>query len=237
MPFLRTKTALEHTMISAAYQLGGIHLQSFRIPGKNLFKWLKAMSTEFANIESALNDFVDGRIITKSTTFLPEWEKSAGIPDDDFPAIGTAEERRRHVVTKLASEGVSTADELEWLCSLMGFSVKVYPGHYFWTNPDSRVSFSTERESRFTVVFEVDFDESIPEVIPEFFPVPFPWTFRSNNYNVLQSFMLSVIPSNCNGLWINADDEAWISVPDSFAEAVISNPVEGEEIVNSSEVS
>jgi len=186
-------------------------MKAKRLPGKNIFKWLKGMSKEFRRLEQNLSDANDGRIITKVATFLTEWEKAAGIPDDDFPAIGTAEERRRHVVTKLSAEGVSTAEDLEWLCSLLGFVVTVYPGYYFILNPDPRVSFppgpAGDREARFTVVFEMDFDDSIPEVQPNLFPVPFPWEFRSNNYNVLQDFALAIIPANCNAIFIVEDTD------------------------------
>jgi hypothetical protein len=209
MKFLRTKSALEHTVISAAYQLGGVHLQAFRIPGKNLFKWLKAMSTEFARLETALNEFVDGRIVTKYPTFVPEWEKAVGIPDEDFQGTGLVEGRRRHVVTKLAAEGVSTADELVWLCSFMGFVVTVTPGHYYWDNPDPRVVFSSEKESRFTFVFEADPIRSSPINEAQLFPVPFPWPFAYDDYNALQGFMLKVIPANCNALWIKPAKEGF----------------------------
>jgi len=208
MGFLPTRTQDEHTRITADYQIDGKHMRAKRMPGKNIYKWLRGMSKEFQRLEQNLADANDGRIITKIATFLTEWEKAAGIPDQNFPAIGTAEERRRHVVTKLASEGVSTAEELEWLCSLMGFAVTVYPGYYFILNPDPRISFppgvAGEREARFTVVFEVNFAQSIPDSIPNLFPVPFPWEFRSNNYNVIQDFMLDIIPANCNGAWIVA---------------------------------
>lgn len=204
MTFLATRTNDEHARITADYQQNGKHMRAKRKPGKNLYKWFKGLSIEYGRLEETLNDIFDGRLITKATTFVFEWEQAIGIPDNAFPGSGTAAERQRHIVTKLSAEGVSTATELEWLCSLMGFSVTVWPGHYFWTHPDARVSFSTEKESRFTVVFEINFDLSLPIVQPNLFPVPFPWVFSSNNYNILQDFMLDVIPSNCNGLWIVA---------------------------------
>jgi len=208
MPFLPTRTDDEQARITADYQIDGPHMRAKRVPGKNVFKYLRAMSREFGRLEQYLRDANDGRLITRVTTFLSEWEKAAGIPDANFPAIGTEEERRRHVVTKLASEGVSTAADLEWLCSLMGFKVTVYPGYHFILNPDPRITFpigpAGEREARFTVVFEVNFAQSVPDAVPNLFPVPFPWEFRSNNYNIIQDFMLDIIPSNCNAKWIVA---------------------------------
>ena len=206
MAFLKTRTNDEHARISADYQQNGLHMKAKRLPSKVMYKFFKGISVEFSRLEGYLNSVTDGMLVTSSTDFVPEWENAVGIPDDSFPANGTADERQRHIVTKLASEGVSTASEFEWLCSLMGFSVTVYPGHYFWLNPDPRVTFDNVRESRFTIVFETDFFLSEPEVKANLFPVPFPWQFTSNNYNIMQEFLLSIIPANCNGLFITKEN-------------------------------
>lgn len=206
MTFLLTRTDDEHARITADYQQNGLHYKAKRLASKVMYRFFKGTSKEFGRLEGYLNAVTDGVVITESPDFLPQWEKAVGIPDEYFPANATAAERQRHVVTKLAAEGISTAEEMEFLCSLMGFDVTVYPGHYFWANPDPRVSFSTERESRFTVVFEFDLLNSAPEVAPNLFPVPFPWVFSSNNFNIIQSFMLSVIPANCNGLFITKEN-------------------------------
>ncbi len=202
--FLPVRTDDEHARITADYMENGKHMRAKRKPGKNMFKWFKGLSKEFGRLEATMNDIFDGRLITQATTFVFEWEQALGIPDDSFPGNGTEAERQRHIITKLSAEGISTGPELEWLCSLMGFFVTVWPGHHFWTTPDARVTFSTEKESRFTVVFEVNFDKSEAGILPNLFPVAFPWVFQSNNYNILQDFMLAVIPSNCNAQWIVA---------------------------------
>lgn len=211
MSYLPTRTEDQQTKITADYLPNGMLMKAKRVQTSNLYKLLKGLSQEFGRLEGYLSSMVDGRIVTESQQFFEEWEQTVGIPDGSFPAIGTAEERRRHVVTKLSSEGISTADELEWLCWQMGFFVTVRPGHYFWDHPDPRVTLASERESRFTVVFDVEFAHSLPEVLPTRFPVPFPWVFASSNYNVLQEFMLQVIPANCNAIWItDYDHEVWL---------------------------
>ena len=208
MPFLSIRTKDESARITADYQENGTHMRAKRIRSKNMYKFFRALGCEFSRAEEKISEIFDGRLITKSLTFLADWELAVGIPDDSFPAIGTAADRQKAVVTKLAAEGVHTKDELEWLCSLMGFKVEVIPGHYFWTNPDPRIDppFASEKESRFTVVFEMDFANSDPESQPNLFPVDFPWQFTSNNYNILQKFMLSVIPATVNARFIVKPD-------------------------------
>ena len=201
---LPTRTKDEQTRITADYMPNGKHLAAKRMPSRNMYKWFAGLSGEFARMENALNAFADGWNITKSTGMLPQWEKATGIPDQNFSGRGTPIERQKGAIAKLAAEGVSTKADLEWLCSLMGFHVEVYPGHYFWLNPNPLVgSFSSEKESRFTIVFEVDFFQSDPEVLPTLFPITFPWVFGPSVYNSMRGFMLDIIPANCNARWIS----------------------------------
>jgi hypothetical protein len=82
--------------------------------------------------------------------------------------------------------------------------VTVYPGKFFWLNPDPRVgSFSSIKEARFTIVFEVDFTLSDPEFLPTLFPIRFPWRFGSSNYGTMRRFFDELIPANCNARWIS----------------------------------
>jgi uncharacterized protein YmfQ (DUF2313 family) len=205
MTFLRVKTEEEHNEITAKYLLDGRHMRAKFIDGKVMFLYNLALSKAFKRVEEKLNEFALGRILTKSTVFVPEWEKAVQIPDDNLPGTGTIENRQRQALGKLSSDDMHTAEELEWLCSVFGFSVTVWPGHYFWRNPDIRVSFSSEKESRFTIVFEYDLTQSPAASGSGVFPVPFPWKFYSNTFNILQSYMLTIIDSNVNGLWINAN--------------------------------
>lgn len=203
MGFLPTRTDDEHARITADYMPNGPHLVAKRLLTRNMYKLIKGLSKEFSRLEETTSAAMDGMDVRTSSTFLEEWETTAGIPDVSFDARGTVAERQKQCFAKLSAEGVSTAAQFEWLASLFGLHVTVWPGHYFYLNLDPRVGFfSSEKESRFTVVFEVNFDLSDPEYLPTLFPIRFPWVFGSSNYGTMKKFFDELIPANCNSIWI-----------------------------------
>jgi len=204
MSFLPRRTDDEHARISADYLPNGPMFIAKRIMTSVMYKFLRGSSKEFSRIESTMNEIAAGWNLTNSTTFLEDWEKTLGIPDGHFPGTGDAETRRKQAHFKLASEGIHTSTQMEWLFSLLGLVVTVYPGHVFWLSghPDLNPHFATEKESRFSIVVEVDFGSSDPASLPNTFPVPFPWVFTSNNYTVAQSFFTQIIPANVNGRFV-----------------------------------
>lgn len=203
MAFLKERTDDEHNKITAGYLLDGRHMRAKHIPSKIMFKYNRALSKVFSRVEKALNDFVDGKLITKSTAFLDDWEKTTGIPDNSLPGTGDVESRRRQTQMKLSVEGVYSADDWVWICSIMGFIVQVIPGHTLYLSGDPRVSFATEKESKFTTVFEVDRNLSTPVNDSPSFPVSWPWFFYSNDLEVLKDFVLEYIDTNVNAVWID----------------------------------
>jgi uncharacterized protein YmfQ (DUF2313 family) len=213
MGILNVKTDDEHAEITANYWPNGLIWRAKRIVESIMYRRLKAMSLECGRFEQIINQWIDGRDITKSYDEVPAWEKFVGMPDKYLLGKGTAEERRRQAQGKLSTEGVKTRAQLKWLLGIFGFAVEVYPGHIFWPNgTDDRVSFGSEKESRFTIVFEIDYENSVQEFLPNFFPVPFPWVFGSSSYNYTTNFIINkVIPANCNALFIRkpAEEGDW----------------------------
>jgi hypothetical protein len=208
MPFLPTRTKDEHAKITADYMPNGPHLKAKRVTTSVFYKFLRGLSVEFGRLEGYISDATDGRILTKSTQFLDEWENALGIPDDCFPKAGTAEERRRHAELKLSAEGAHTAEDFERLALILGYVIEVYPGHDFWdpgqpgNSSDPRFSFASEKESRFTIIFEMDPVASEPQLFDCVFPVDFPWNFCINNYAIMQCFFDTIIPANVNGIYL-----------------------------------
>ena len=81
------------------------------------------------NIETAIDSSVDSiwDAWTK-TELLTRWESAVGIPDSCFPGTGTIDERRAHVLLKLAKMNVQTAEEFVTLGISLGFlDIKVFP--------------------------------------------------------------------------------------------------------------
>lgn len=206
MPMYPTRSDEEHARITADYLLDGIATQAKRIVSTNTFKFLKGLSKEFGRLEDTINTFASGWNITKTSQFVEEWEKTQGIPDNEFPATGGSENRRKQAHAKLAAEGLSTKDDIEWLLSLLGWEVVAYPGYYFILNPDPRVpTFSSDKEARFTLVVEVFNSLSDPTVVPQTFPIPFPWVFGLNHFFIAQNFLRTIIDANVQLVWIFGD--------------------------------
>lgn len=209
MSLLKQKTSDQRALLLAKYLPNGLPFLAKFITDSNLYKFIRAISVEFGRAEYYINEWIDGRDITKRDDFVPSWEKVVGIPDGDFNNIGTADERRRKAQAKLSAEGVKTREQLEWLIKILGFACKVYPGHMFWPNgTDPRITFNSEKEAYFTVVFEIDFANSVPEFEPNLFPVDFPWVFGASQYNSTVDFIINqVLPAHVNGLFISVAEE------------------------------
>lgn len=210
------RTEDEHALILGRFLNDGRHLVSKRITTKTLFKFLKGVAKSFKSIEEKANELINGRLLTESTTNLDEWERVVGVPDECYDGLGTIENRQRYTLAKLSADGVSTAEQLEWICSVLGFSVTIIPGHFFWDNPDPRVSLSTEKESRFTIVFEIDFLQSIAS--PDTFSYTFPFIFGENPERIMKCFMRKIIDSNVNAQFISKASFNWQNTVDTGPE-------------------
>lgn len=205
--FIPSRTEEQHQRITANYMPSGRAMEAKNIAGKVMYKKLNALSKGFSRIENAINDFLNGIVITKSADMVEEWEKCLGIPDESTIASGTREERRRYCVFKLSAEGMATKSELEWLLSVYGIAATVYPGLYFYNNYNPDVgTFSSVKEARFTIVFGVDMLSSEPEVANGNFPITFPWTFEESRIGIAQAFMREVIQANVNARWFYEGD-------------------------------
>lgn len=206
----------EQANILASFLPDGVVLKAKYLKNKNLFRLLRGFGKTYLRLESKVNELVNGRVLTESTAALDRWENVAGVPDECYKEIGSIDSRQRYTIGKLSSDGVSTAAELKWLCSVFGYDVDVIPGHYFWRNPDARVEFSSEKESRFTIVFQVHTMTSIKS--DSVFTFTFPIIFGEDFRGIVQCFIETVIDANVNGLWINADDLGGV-VKDKIGEA------------------
>lgn len=223
--FLPKRDDEQQQRVMSSYMVDGKLTNAKNIPGKNLYKQLNAHGKAFSRIENAINDFLNGMLITENTEMVDDWERCLKIPDGVFVGDNTLEERRRACVFKLSSEGMATKEELEWLLSTYGIVATVYPGMHFYNNYDPRVgTFSSEKEARFTIVFGVDLLASEPEVSQGQFPITFPWYFSQSRTSAAIGFMREVIQANVNARWffdgdiiqdVIEHDDIWQDTTDS----------------------
>lgn len=98
--------------------------ESALIPGTNLNAILRGYAGSFLELENFLHIYSTEFIpSTLGTSFLEDWERALLIPDGCFPGPDEPDRavRRLHVLVKLASLGIQTADDFERLATILGF--------------------------------------------------------------------------------------------------------------------
>lgn len=169
----------------AAYLPGGPLWESAMIPGTNLNAVIAGTSGLLLDTE-VFNQIYNSEFIPSSegTSFLEDWEQAVGIPDDCFPGADepSREIRRLHVLVKLASLGVQTAEDFERLADILGFS-----GVTVTSGIDEAIP---EPEGQFTVVVKLP-DEGIG------FVYSFPIVFLSNQQTIIECLFIKLKPDNC----------------------------------------
>lgn len=193
---LRTRD--EHAQSLANYLPGGRLFKQKNINNSNFRKLLRGLAGELFTADGYLRTYRREIIPSQTVAFIDEWEHALGIPDDCFAGSGSLTERRRDVVIKLASLGVQTADDFEYVASLLGVTATVSsakglftPDYFPMTFPFILGGVATKME-RFTILVKFTvFD-------PSRFPITFPYTFGNSIITVLQCLFERLKPANCD---------------------------------------
>ena len=121
-------TVEQHTQSFADYLPNGKTFQAKNITDSTFRKFLRGLSQEFQRIEQSLIETSGQHDINcAEEEFLSLWERAVGIPDDCFDGGGTIDERRLHVILKLAQMNVSTEQDFVDLAASLGFTITI--GH------------------------------------------------------------------------------------------------------------
>lgn len=184
----------EEAILSAKYFPQGKGLVNLYNTESNLFKFIKGLSFEFTRITDLLNVLLKEFDIYSTENLIEEWENTVGIPDDCFSRNETLERRRLQVIAKIKADGVQSAEDLEEIISLLGFTAIVKAGAdvHVWPVSFPWFFIGNTTESRFTIV--VNFINATENTL---FPVPFPWPFGGATVQTVQCFVQKLVPSNC----------------------------------------
>ena len=170
----------------AAYLPGGPLWEGALIPGTNINAVIAGLSGLLLDTE-VFNRIYNTEFIPSSngTNFLENWEKAIGIPDDCFPGsdLNDRDIRRLHVLVKLASLGVQTADDFVRLAEILG-----YVGTTVTSGIDEGIP---EPDGQFTIVVKLA-DEGIG------FIYDFPIVFVSNQQTIVECLFRKLKPDNCD---------------------------------------
>lgn len=93
----------------------------------NFRQYLRIFAPEVNRFESAMLEVSREYDINESDVYLENWERAVGIPDECFLSNGTIEERRLHVIIKLACMNVSTEEDMINLASKLGKVITIEP--------------------------------------------------------------------------------------------------------------
>lgn len=137
--------------------------------------------------------------INNSFYLLEYWEKMVGIPDKCFPGNGTVEERRSHVIVKLALMNVQTADDIIKLLNLLGYEAEITPAidravfpiefpYYFFAN---------NYQARSTIIIRI-FGTGLSNVR---FPLPFPIQFTSLQQSIAECVIDKIKPAHIHVIY------------------------------------
>ena len=157
-------------------------------------KLLKSFIPEIERFESLYLQISEEHDINLSQDpILNRWESAVGIPDNCFPGTGTIDERRIHVIIKLACMNVSGVDDYVSIANKLGLTVEILPGNldlgFPYTFPF--VFLNLPSDSKFVLVVRIQ--NANPE---EKFPYTFPISFEQTATQILKCVYNLIKPAN-----------------------------------------
>ena len=157
-------TLKQHAQMLANYLPGGKIFKAKSRATSNLYKLLVGMASEIFTADNYVTDFNNEIIPDKTQLFIDEWEKALAIPDECLPGTGTIDERREHILAKLAALGVQTEQDFIDLAATFGLGITVTNG------ADDVFPSSPTLEDMFTIIITFT---SGGATFPLTFPIPF----------------------------------------------------------------
>lgn len=187
----------EQAQSLANYLPGGRLFKQANIRDSNFRKLLRGLAEELIRSDDFIRVYQEEIIPDETVSFIDEWEAAVGIPDACFSGVGTVAERRFHVLIKLASLGVQTAEDLVELGALFGITLDVrsgsvngnFPFVFPWRFYNSAI------EARFTIVVSFTVTEA------NRFPFTFPIVFGDEQIGILECLFRRLKPANCDILF------------------------------------
>jgi len=185
----------ESAQILAQNFPNGINLISKSIVDKKFYKFLRGSGIEASQAESYINEFVTQHDINQTENLIENWESAVGIPDDCFSGTGTIEERRRDVIAKLSSFGVSTEQDFIDLAALYGYTIRIEHADVPLSPPfDMQFDYQLQGAEPNKFIFYVIFEGTPPPT--NTFDMQFDYQFDDQAYNIVICLFNKLKPAN-----------------------------------------
>ncbi len=183
----------EHTNALADFMPGGPLFEAKRITDSNFRKLLRGFAGELFTAEGYIKTFDEEYSPLTTVLFIEEWERALGIPDTCFRGDGDIDERRQHILTKLASLGIQTKADYIALGLVFGKIITVEALDEAAVPPIPVVF----PDARYIIVI------TGAELLSGFPPYDVPFTPGSSE-STLQCLFNHLIPSNCKVIFVNS---------------------------------
>lgn len=100
-----------------------------RDPGSRWQALLDALAAEFARVDGRGHDLLREMLPEEADELLPDWEATAGLPDDCVEGDQTTSARRRSLLRLLTGTGGQSRRYFESLAASLGYDVAVSSFH------------------------------------------------------------------------------------------------------------
>jgi uncharacterized protein YmfQ (DUF2313 family) len=121
------KTNEEHTQSIANLLPSDPVFLSKNLNDSNFRQYLRIFAPEMSRFEDVMLEISREHDINEASVYLKDWETAVGIPDDCFFGNGTLEERRLHVIIKLACMNVDSDQDIIDLAAKLGKTITIRP--------------------------------------------------------------------------------------------------------------
>lgn len=194
MTLFKRRDIEQYTDSLVDYLPGGILFASKSVQNSNFRRLLKGLAGELFRSNGLLKTYNDEIIPDQTVKFIGEWEQALGIPDVCFKATGIIAERRRDILTKLASLGIQTKQDFIDVAAIFGISVSIESGSSSSSFPllFPVTLFNNSKQARFTII--IIFTVSAASRFTYIFPL----LFGSGEIAILECLFQRLKPSNCN---------------------------------------
>lgn len=126
MPELFDRHTLDQVTQSLAnFMPNGCVWSNKNLPDTIQHKLLRGLSGELQRVEETLIEWTSQFDPRTTTDFIQRWERVVGIPDGCFLGTEELEIRRKHVVAKFLSIGVTTEQDFIDLAAFLGVQITI----------------------------------------------------------------------------------------------------------------
>lgn len=186
------KTEEEQAQTIANHMPSGRAFGAKNVSGTNIRQFLLGLAKELIRVDALLVLFRSDILPDETEHFIDEWESAVDIPDSCLKGTGDNDERRLHIIAKLARMAIQTNPDFVDLANYFGISVTIESGSIHGAFPYT-----------FPIVFYPDARAAHHTLIINFsspgeptFPYTFPIVFGSNDLIRMQCIFNKLKPAN-----------------------------------------